>query len=94
MQTGLSPLITETTLSLAKGGWYTFIAPVSENKYNLRKLINKIFKVEVLEIKTMIVKGKSRRSAKTRKVTRLPDWKKVLVKIKEGQKIDSFEVGA
>jgi len=94
MQIKIWPIITETTISLAKSGWYTFAAPVLTNKYSLKTSISQVFKVDVLDVRTMVVKGKNKRSAKTRRVSRRPDWKKVMVKIKEGQKIALFEVGA
>lgn len=87
----LRPVITETTLGLAKTGWYTFASPLGETKNSLRKAIEEMFKVDVLDIKTAVVKGKKRRSLRTRKVRKLSDWKKVIVKIKEGQKIDLFD---
>lgn len=89
----LSPLITETTINNAKKNWYTFRSPISETKNSLRKRIEEIFKVNVIDIKTLIVKGKSKRSAKNRKVIRGSDWKKVMVKLKEGQKISTFDLG-
>lgn len=94
MRVNLKPVITETTMDLAKNNWYTFAAPVAPGKSELREMIEKIFKVNVLEIKTMIVKGKKKKSLKSRKMRELSDWKKVIVKVKEGQKIDVFEVGA
>ncbi len=91
MKGNIKPLITEKTLEMAKKNWYTFVVPVEENKNELRGLIEKTFNVQVLDTKTAVVKGKSRRSLKSRKVRRLPDWKKLMVLIKEGQKIDLFE---
>lgn len=87
----LRPLITESTLNLAQKGWYTFAAPTDLNKNQLSRLINQIFNVEVVDIKTLIVKGKKKRSLRTREVRKLSDWKKVMVKLKEGQKINIFE---
>lgn len=90
----LRPLITETTINLVKNNWYTFAVPVSARKNELREAIGKAFKVDILEIKTMVVKGKAKRSLKSRKVRQLSDWKKAIVKVKDGQKIDAFDVGA
>jgi len=87
----LRPLITETTLTLAKKGWYTFAAPLRETKNSLRKKVGEAFKVDVLDVKTLVVKGKKRRSLRTRRLSKLSDWKKVMVKVKEGQKIDLFD---
>jgi len=94
MLVNLKPVITETTMSLAKSNWYTFAAPVDTRKNELREMIEKVFKVDVLDIKTMRVKGKKKRSLKNRKTRKLSDWKKAIVKVKEGQKIDVFDQGA
>ena len=89
----LTPIITETSITNAQKNWYTFRAPLRENKNSLRVFIEKIFKVNVLAIKTMVVKGKSKRSPKNRKISIGSDWKKVIVRVKDGQKIDLFELG-
>lgn len=89
----LSPLITETSINNAKKNWYTFKAPVSETKDTLKKKIEETFKVNVIDIKTLISKGKAKRSAKSRKIKRDSNWKKVMVKLKEGQKINAFDLG-
>lgn len=89
----IKPIITETTMNLAKQNWYTFGIIQEANKNVLRKYIESLFKVNVIAIKTLNVKGKTKRSLKTRKIRKLSDWKKVMVKLKEGQKIGIFEVG-
>lgn len=93
-QIDLRPVITETSLLNAKKNWFTFRSPVEFNKDSLREAISKMFKVEILDIKTMVVKGKTKRSARSRKVTHGSNWKKILVLLKEGQKIDAFDIGA
>lgn len=87
----LQPVITETSIMNAKKGWYTFRSLVFENKNSLREQIEKIFKVKVLEIKTLTVKGKSKKSLRTRKMSTASDWKKVFVKLSKDQKIDAFD---
>lgn len=94
MQVNLKPLITETTMNLAKKGWYTFASDKNETKDTLREVIGRIFKVKVTDIKTIVVKGKNKRSPRSRKIRSLSDWKKVMVKLKEGQKIELFDIGA
>ena len=89
----IKPLLTEKTSRLSKANWYTFSGPAKTSKSQLKDLIRKTFKVSVLAIKTAIVKGKTRRSLKSRKSRKLSDWKKVMVKIKEGEKIDLFDHG-
>lgn len=94
MQANLKTVITETTINLAKSGWFTFASPVANTKPQLRKLIEKLFKVNVIDIKTSVVKGKNKRSLKSRRMRKQSNWKKVMVKVKEGQKIESFDIGA
>jgi large subunit ribosomal protein L23 len=90
----IKPVITEKTLKLAQKNWYTFGSLPGLSKDQLKEIIEKTFKVNVLAIKTMTVKGKARRSPRSRKVRQLPSWKKAMVLVKEGQKIDLFETGA
>lgn len=94
MLTLIEPLITETTIAQAGKRWYTFSSPIDQTKPKLRELIEKNFKVHVLEIKTMRVKGKTKRSPRSRRLIQGSSWKKVMVKVKEGEKIDLFETGA
>ncbi len=91
MKGSIKPLITEKTLELARKNWYTFAAPLAMNKNQLQELIEKTFKVQVLAAKTVVLKGKSRRSLRSRKIRRLANWKKLMVLVKEGQKIDLFD---
>lgn len=87
------PVITETSLGLAAKNWFTFRVPVERNKNRLKKEIAAEFKVDVLAIKTLVVKGKQKKSPKNRRIIKAEDWKKVIVKVKEGQKIEAFDIG-
>jgi len=89
----LEPIITETSIANAQKNWFTFRALTSENKNSLKENIQKMFKVDVLAIKTVVMKGKNKRSLNSRKMSQGSDWKKVFVKLKDGQKIDLFELG-
>ena len=91
MKQKLEPVITETSLKNTKSGGYTFRAPIGENKNSLKEFAKKVFKVDILAVKTLTVKGKRKRSMKTRKESFGSDWKKVIFKLKEGQKIDLFD---
>lgn len=94
MPANIKPVITETSMGLAQKNWYTFAVPIKENKNTIKRTVEETFGVEVLEVRTMVVKGKIKRSLKTRKPVKRPDWKKAIVKVKEGQKIAIFEAGA
>jgi large subunit ribosomal protein L23 len=77
----------------------TIKAKDSQNKYTFRVKngasqgavtheVEETYKVEVLDVNLMIVPGKKRRLSKTNRFVRLPKWKKALVELKAGQKIE------
>ena len=86
------PLITEKTLLLASRGWYTFAVDEVASKPSIAQAINGAYKVNVLEVRTSMMHGKVRRVGKMSQHVKRPDWKKAMVKLKKGQKIDVFEV--
>lgn len=86
------PVITEKSLKLASRGWYTFAVPASARKEEIVVELKTAYNVDVTEIRTMTMPEKIRRvGRKMNKVTR-PEWKKALVQLKQGQKLDMFEV--
>lgn len=91
MLLNIKPLITEKTIEMTKKNWYTFAVPQRFGKNDLVPLIEKTFSVNILKIKTVVVKGKSKRSVRSRKVRKLSNWKKAMVLLKEGQKIAVFD---
>ncbi len=86
------PIITEKTTILNSQGKYVFEVERQATKKEIKEAIEKIFKVKVEKVQTVCVKGKERRMLKTRKRVSKPDWKKAVVKLKEGDKIDLFEI--
>ncbi len=86
------PIITEKSLSLAGRGWYTFAADVRARKEDIASDIAKLYAVNVVAVRTISMHGKMRRSGKRMTMTKKSDWKKALVMLKSGQKIDAFEV--
>lgn len=87
------PIISEKSLKSTSRNEYTFEVEKNARKKDIARAVEKIFGVEVKGIKTMIVKGKTRRFGRTRRRYHLGDWKKAIVRVKEGQKIDVFETG-
>ena len=84
------PLLTEKSMDLSHEGKYTFRVSRTANKIEITEAVQKIFKVNVVKVNTMTVKGKKRR------VGRFPegktsDWKKAIVTLQEGQTITMFE---
>ena len=59
------------------------------NKIQIKESVEKAFKVEVLQVRTMNVRGKKKRLG--RHQGRKSNWKKALITLKEGQTIEYFE---
>ena len=82
----LSPLVTEKTTNLSEQNKIVFKVPQKANKKNLKKNIEKIFKVNVT--KNNILNKKSRvKIARGRKV-KVSGFKKAIITLKKGQSID------
>lgn len=65
---------------------YTVIADRRANKTQIRKAIEELFKVSVLRVNTLNVRGKFRRQ-RTAQAGQEADWKKAIITLKEGEKI-------
>lgn len=87
------PLVTEKSTSLNSQGGYIFQVDRQATKGEIKKAVERFFKVKVNRVRTINVAGKSRRALKTRKQIQQADWKKAMVFLKEGGKIDLFETG-
>jgi len=83
------PLITEKSMSLLEQNKYTFLVDLRANKTEIKQAVEAIFKVHVLNVNTMRVKGKMKRVRRIAGKT--PDVKKAIVTLKDGDKIDMFE---
>lgn len=65
---------------------YTIVADRRATKPQIRAAVQELFKVKVLSINTLNVRGKFRRQ-RTAQAGQAPDWKKAIVTLKEGDKI-------
>ncbi|MFM2082697.1 MAG: ribosomal protein [Verrucomicrobiota bacterium] len=65
---------------------YTVVADRRASKIEIRKAVQELFKVKVIKINTMNVRGKERRK-RTAAAGRTMAWKKALVTLKDGDKI-------
>jgi large subunit ribosomal protein L23 len=83
------PLITEKNSVLQAQGKYAFKVAQEANKEQIKKAVEKAFKVTVTGVNVMTVAGKRRRM-RGREVMS-PSWKKALVTLKPGDKIELFE---
>ncbi len=68
---------------------YTFEVHQGANKFEVKTAIEKLFNVEVADVRTSVVRGKVKRVGRTFGKQR--NWKKAFVTLKEGQTIDLFE---
>jgi large subunit ribosomal protein L23 len=84
------PLITEksTTLKELQNKLF-FEVDRRANKIEIKQAVEQIFKVDVLSVTTMNMDGKKKRAG--RFFTHRPDWKKAIVTIKPGQRVEFFE---
>ena len=82
----ISPHITEKATNLSEQNKIIFRVPDKANKNNLKKSIEKIFKVNVTKIN--IINKKSRIKLSRGKKIKVAGFKKAIITIKKGQNID------
>jgi large subunit ribosomal protein L23 len=83
------PIITEKGTAQLALGKYTFEVDTRSNKKQIRDAVEKIFKVNVVDVNVSIMPSKTRRVGRRHGQT--PEWKKAVVTLREGQRIDVFE---
>jgi large subunit ribosomal protein L23 len=83
------PVITEKNTMLSEQGKYAFEVHPDANKIQIRQAVQTIFKVEVAKVNVMKVPGKTRRLG--RHVGRTRAWKKAVVTLRPGQRIELFQ---
>lgn len=83
------PLITEKNSALQAQGKYAFKVAEEANREQIKQAVERAFKVTVTGVNVMTVPGKRRRM-RGREITS-PSWKKALVTLKPGDKIELFE---
>ena len=82
----LSPVVTEKSTSLSENNKIVFKVPNSSNKINLKKSIEKIFKVNVIKIN--MINKQSRKKLTRGKKVKVKGYKKAIITLKKGQSID------
>ena len=86
----LRPVITERSMTETGIGRYTFAVATDATKQEIAAAVREQFKVYVVAVNTIKVHGKERRLG--RKIGRRPDWKKAIVTVAKGQKIEKYFV--
>ena len=86
----IRPLITEkTSVQKEMSNQHTFEVDRRANRIEIKRAIEKIFKIKVAGVKTMQVKGKKKQRGRI--VGKRRDWKKAIVTLMPGERIDFFE---
>ncbi len=83
------PLITEKNAALQAEGKYAFEVDKRANKLQVKNAVEAGFKVSVTAVNVVSMRGKSKRMG--RRMVQTPSWKKAVVTLKAGDKIDLFE---
>lgn len=83
------PVITEKSSLLQEGGRYVFEVASKANKVQIRQAVEKAFSVKVTTVNVMTVRGKRKRYGN--RLTARPSWKKAVVTLKQGDRIEIFE---
>ncbi|BBJ27230.1 MAG: 50S ribosomal protein L23 [Athalassotoga sp.] len=85
----IRPLITEKALSGVKNATYSFEVDLRANKHTVRNAVERLYNVQVADVRIMNVKGKPKRYGRSEGYSR--SYKKAIVQLKEGFKIQELE---
>ncbi len=86
------PIDTEKTRYQASElGQYSFEVSPHSNKIEVKRAVEAIFGVDVVAVNIMNVPAKVTRRYGRRRVVRHPAWKKAIVTVAEGQRLEAFE---
>jgi len=83
------PIISEKSMKQMAENKYSFQVAINATKPEIRKAVEEVFKVKVIDVNTARVSGKEKRVGVHRGFT--ADWKKAIVTLAEGQRIEFFE---
>jgi large subunit ribosomal protein L23 len=84
------PVISEKSTALSEvGGQYVFEVAAKANKQEIREAVQKLFNVTVTQVRTAMMHGKVKRVGRFE--TKRANWKKAIVKLADGQKIEFFQ---
>jgi len=86
------PIVTEKTTGFREeSNIIAFEVDVKANKIQVRKAIEELFKVKVVDVRLFNVRGKMKRTGRYEGKKR--DWRKAYVRLKEGEKAPDFFEG-
>jgi large subunit ribosomal protein L23 len=86
----IKPLLTEKTSQETESfNRYTFMVNIKSNKNQIRSAVEKYFDVKVVNVRTSVLPGKTKRAGKGTKKS--SSTKKAYVQLQDGQKIEFFK---
>ena len=85
----IRPVVTEKSIGLMENNKYVFKVALSANKIEIKKAVEEIFKVKVVNVNTVRINGKVKRMGRYEGKT--SDYKKAIVQLAEGDSIEIFE---
>jgi large subunit ribosomal protein L23 len=88
------PIITEKSLEASKNNRYTFEVDFNANKNQIKTVVQSLFKVDVIAVRTVTKQSIHKATGRKRLPSSTSKTKKAIVEIKPGQTIKAFEVKA
>ena len=85
----IAPVVSEKSYSLIEASKYSFRVHPKAHKTQIRQAVEELFDVKVLGVNVLKVRPKPKRRGLHRGTK--PGWKKAVVQLREGDKIDIFE---
>jgi large subunit ribosomal protein L23 len=86
----LRPVVSEKSVIETERNNYTFAVARDANKFQIKAAVEAEFKVDVLGVRVLTVKPKQKRRGR-KTLGMVPGWRKAIVTIASGQKIELFE---
>jgi large subunit ribosomal protein L23 len=85
----IAPVVSEKSYSLIEANKYSFRVHPDAHRTQIRQAVEELFDVSVVRVNVLKVQPKPKRRGLTRGTK--PGWKKAIVELREGDKIDVFE---
>jgi large subunit ribosomal protein L23 len=87
----IRPVVSEKSYSLSEKGVYIFVVAPETNKVEIRRAVERVFNVKVVNVNTLNRPGKRKRNRKQATFGKRPDSKRAIVTLAAGQSIALFE---
>jgi large subunit ribosomal protein L23 len=85
----IAPVVSEKSYSLIEGNKYSFRVHEKAHKTQIRQAVEELFDVHVEGVNVLKVQSKPKRRGLNR--GKKPGWKKAIVQLREGERIEIFE---